>query len=478
MDIDFIGREREIESLTKCMESNQAQLVVVYGRRRVGKTFLIESFFEDNFAFTYTGAYNQPKSVQLMNFSDEIRFQTGVDIDIPQTWREAFAELRTYLSGLDKDKKQVVFFDEMPWMDTHKSDFLPTFEWFWNSWGSKQKNLVFVICGSATSWMMENISDNKGGLFNRQTCRIYLEHFNLSETEKFLKTKNINWSRMDIAECYMIMGGMPYYLNLLNSSMDFRQNIDELFFRKKGQLWDEFTHLYHTLFNNGDVYMDLVELLSKKKSGMTRAEITEANIISSSNTINKILGNLVSSGFVRVYSYYGHKKKEEVYQLCDYYSLFYFKFIKDNYGKDEHFWSKSYENAKINNWRGNSFELLCKDHIRQIKRAMGIEGVVSEEYDWFTRKKDNKKDERGAQIDLLIDRRDMTVNICEMKFLRNEFSIDINYEEELRNKIEAFRREAEPKKTILLTMVTTWGVKKNKYSGIVTNQVVLDDLFE
>ena len=325
---------------------------------------------------------------------------------------------------------------------------------------------------------MENISDNKGGLFNRQTCRIYLEHFNLSETEKFLKTKNINWSRMDIAECYMIMGGMPYYLNLLNSSMDFRQNIDELFFRKKGQLWDEFTHLYHTLFNNGDVYMDLVELLSKKKSGMTRAEITEANIISSSNTINKILGNLVSSGFVRVYSYYGHKKKEEVYQLCDYYSLFYFKFIKDNYGKDEHFWSKSYENAKINNWRGNSFELLCKDHIRQIKRAMGIEGVVSEEYDWFTRKKDNKKDERGAQIDLLIDRRDMTVNICEMKFLRNEFSIDINYEEELRNKIEAFRREAEPKKTILLTMVTTWGVKKNKYSGIVTNQVVLDDLFE
>ena len=477
MDREFIGREREIENLTQCMESKQAQLIVVYGRRRVGKTFLIEKFFEDDFAFTFTGAYNQPKSVQLMNFSDEIRFQTGANMAVPQTWREAFICLRTYLSGLDNKKKQVVFFDEMPWMDTRKSDFLPTFEWFWNGWGSKQKNLVFVICGSATSWMMENIADNKGGLFNRQTCRIYLEPFNLSETEKFLKIKDINWSRMDMAECYMIMGGMPYYLNLLSPSMDFRQNIDELFFKKKSRLWDEFNHLYHTLFSNGDLYMEMVELLSKKKSGMTRSEIDAQIPINSSNTINKILGNLVSSGFVKVYSYYGYKKKEEVYQLCDYYSLFYFKFIKDNYGKDEKFWSKSYENSIINTWRGYSFELLCKDHIRQIKRAIGIEGVVSNEYNWFSQK-EKKKSERGAQIDLVIDRRDMTVNICDMKFSRNEFEIDIDYDENLRNKIDAFRREAESKKTLLLTMVTTWGVKKNKYSSIVSKQVVLDDLFQ
>ena len=200
-----------------------------------------------------------------MNFTDEIRFQTGMNIKTPTSWREAFGHLRQYISSLDSIKKQVVFLDELPWMDTHKSDFLSSFEWFWNGWASKQDNLIMVICGSATSWMKKNISDNKGGLFNRQTCRIYLEPFNLNETEQFLESRNINWSRMEIAQCYMIMGGMPYYLNLLSPQKSFGQNIDELFFRKKGELWDEFSHLYHTLFTNGDKYMEICEILSRKK---------------------------------------------------------------------------------------------------------------------------------------------------------------------------------------------------------------------
>lgn len=473
----FVGRKKEFERLTRCMESNQAQLIVVYGRRRVGKTFLIETFFDNNFAFSFTGAFNRPKAEQLRNFADEIKFQAGINVETPSSWREAFMQLRSHLSSLNAEDKQVVFFDEMPWIDTFRSDFMPAFEWFWNSWASKQKNIVMVICGSATSWMVNNISDNKGGLFNRQTCRIYLEPFSLHETEEFLSSKSIRWSRSDIAECYMIMGGMPYYLNLLDPHVEFRRNIDNLFFRRRGELWDEFEHLYHTLFSNDEKYIEVVEALSKKAGGLTRTEVSEQVSIKSSNTISKILNDLSASGFIRVYSYYGHKKRDEVYQLCDYYSMFYFRFVKQNYGVDEEFWSKAYDSPQRRVWCGLTFEQLCKDHIGQIKKALGISGVVTTESSWCIRGSSSETG-RGAQIDMLIDRRDMAINICELKFSANEFEIDKDYDMNLRNKIEAFRQATKCRKTLILTMITTFGVKANKYSGIANSQVILDDLFE
>ena len=475
----FIGRKNEVERLKQCMEMDQAQLIVVYGRRRVGKTFLIESFFDGNFDFSFTGSFNRPKSVQLMNFAEEIRFQTGMDVDTPDSWRKAFVILRKYLSSLDKGQKHVVFLDELPWMDTHKSEFLPAFEWFWNGWGSKQRSLVMIVCGSATSWMINNISDNKGGLFNRHTCRLYLEPFNLSETEEFLYSRDIRWSRIEIAECYMIMGGMPYYLNLLNSQLSFRNNIDHLFFKRKGELWDEFRHLYHTLFSNGNQYIKVAETLSQKTGGLTRKELSEKSGIKSSNIISRILEDLINSGFVRVYSFYGHKKRDSIYQLCDYYSLFYFKFLKDQYGVDENFWSKSFDNPQRRAWCGLTFEQLCKDHMKQIKKTLGIPGVITEESTWYIRARDMSEEiSRGAQIDILIDRRDMVINICEVKFSMNEYEINKDYDLILRNKIETFRRATDCKKTLALTMITTFGVKKNRYGGIVNDTIVLDDLFE
>ena len=475
----LVGRIREIERLRECMETPEAQLIIVYGRRRVGKTFLIDTFFEKNYAFTLTGAYNQPKAAQLRNFAEEMRFQTDLKPDTPKDWHEAFSMLRRYLSSLDENKKQVVFLDELPWMDTQKSDFLSSFEWFWNGWGSKQSNLVMVVCGSATSWMIKKIADNKGGLFNRQTCRLYLEPFSLHETEEFLLRRNIQWSRIEIAECYMIMGGMPYYLNLLKPQMTFRQNIDNLFFRKKGELWDEFDHLYHTLFTNGDLYIKIAELLSRKKSGLTRTEIAAQSGFSSSQTVSVILKDLEASGFVCLDHYYGHKKKDAVYRLCDYYSLFYFRYIKDHYGVDESFWSNSFDNPARRAWCGLTFEQLCKDHIRQIKNKLGISGVMTEETGWYVKgETGDPGNRRGAQIDLLIDRRDMAVNICEMKFSINEFEITKDYDIKLRNKIEAFRRATGSRKTLIVTLITTYGVKNNKYSGLVNQQIVLDDLFE
>ena len=468
----IIGRTVERERLEKCLRADEAQLIIVYGRRRVGKTFLINQFFGGRFDFKLTGAYDEPKETQLRYFSAELNRQTGEEKPVPKDWIEAFQLLRAYLSSLPTDGKQVVFFDEMPWMDTQRSGFLSAFEWFWNDWGCTQDQLVFIVCGSATSWMVEKIAENKGGLFNRQTCRLYLQPFSLHETELYLQSRDIAWSRRDIAECYMILGGIPYYLSLLDAELSFNANIDNLFFRKRAELWDEFDHLYKTLFSNSEQYIRIVEQLSKKRMGLTRGEIAQQTKLPANGALSKMLSDLVDSGFVRKYAFYGKKSKEMLYQLSDYYSLFYYRFIKGGFGKDEHFWSNTLDNPARRAWAGLTFEQVCKDHIPQIKRKLGISGVLSEESSWFGTA------ESGAQIDLIIDRRDQVVTLCEVKFSLNRFEIDKEYDQKLRNKIAVFREATNGRKTIQLSMITTFGIQKNKYSGIVNNEVLLDDLFQ
>ena len=473
----LIGRTEECHRLDRCMAQEEAQLVILYGRRRVGKTYLINSYFEGRFDFKLTGIYGETRDVQLRNFADEMRRQTNAPFSQPADWMDAFGTLRDYLETLPETEKQIVFFDELPWMDTPRGKFLSSFEWFWNSFGARRKNLVFIICGSATAWMTEKIAENKGGLFHRQTCRIFLEPFTLGETEAYLLSRGIRWSRFDIAECYMVMGGIPYYLSLLDETCSYRENIDHLFFRKRAELWDEFEHLYHTLFTNSEQYIRIAEALNEKKSGYTRSEIARKTQLPENGVLSKMLQNLTDSGFVRAYAFYNKKKKETLYQLADYYSLFYFRFLKQRPGKDEHFWRNALDSPSRRAWAGLTFEQLCKDHIRQIKQKLGIAGVLSAESSWFVRAKDTEDAERGAQIDLIISRRDHVTNLCEIKFSVNEYEIDREEEQNLRNKIAAFQKSTGSRDTLSLTMITTYGIKKNMYSSFVNAEVVLDDLF-
>jgi len=474
MNRKIIGRKKECERLDECMNADQAQLVIVYGRRRVGKTYLINEYFENRFAFKITGSYGQPKEVQLKIFDTSLSRQNGVNKLNSKDWFEAFNSLRDYLETLDTNEKQVIFFDEMPWLDTQKSSFLAAFEWFWNDWASTRRNLIFIVCGSATSWMDEKIANNKGGLFNRQTCKLFLKPFSLNEVEEYLQSKNIEWSRYDIVQCYMIMGGIPYYLSLLNSKLSLSQNIDALFFTDRGELSDEFEHLYRTLFTNSASYIKVVESLSKKKGGLTREELLKSTGRQTGGELSVILKNLELSGFIRISNFFNKKKKNALYQLCDYYTSFYFKFIKDNYGKDEHYWSNAVDNPAKRTWEGLVFEQICRDHVTSIKKKLGISGVLSEESSWYVR---GDTEIQGAQIDLLISRRDHVTNLCEIKFSTGEYSIDKDYDLKLRNKVEAFRRDTNYKGTIQLVMITTFGLKKNQYSSLIQNQIVLDDLF-
>lgn len=471
---NIIGREKEIHLLQRSYESTESQLVILYGRRRVGKSFLVNQFFDDTFDFKLVGDYNLTKESQLLNFHNELKRKTDIAFSVPKNWSEAFWQLRDYLSSFKDQKKRVVFLDEMPWLDNHKSGFLPAFEYFWNSFGASKNNLMFIVCGSVTSWLVEHIDQNKGGLFNRQNCRIYLEPFNLNETERFLLSRNINWSRYDICECYMILGGIPYYLNLLDGEITYSSNIDNLFFKKRAALWDEFDHLYNTLFTNSINYIKVIEALATKRIGLNRSEIAKKTKLSDNDHITKILKNLIDSGFVRDYIYFGKKKQGTFYQLSDYFTMFYLKFVKNNIGLDEDFWANSLNSQSRRSWAGFTFEQLCKDHIKQIKQKIGISGVLSTQSAWSTVADENHD---GAQIDLLIDRNDRVISVCEMKFSEKAYIIDKDYAAELRNKMGTFRTVTKTTKAVQLVMVTTYGVEKNMYSNMVQSQVQLDDFF-
>ena len=469
----IIGRKEEQQILRSAAQSENSEFVAVYGRRRVGKTFLIRETFGYKFTFQHTGLAKGNTREQLFSFAISLRDAGYDDCPIPKSWLEAFSLLSTYLKN-STDEKKIVFLDELPWMDTPRSNFISAFEHFWNGWASARKDIVLIICGSATSWIINKVINDHGGLHNRVTKQIALQPFTLKECEMFAQSKGLEMSRYQLAECYMVLGGIPYYWSLLEKGLSLSQNIDKIIFAKNGKLSNEFNQLYASLFKSPEQYIDVVTALGKKKAGMTRDEIIAAIDKYSNGALSKVLDELEYCGFIRKYNGFDKKSKQAIYQLIDNYTLFYFKFIQQNENNDEHFWSASIDSAMHRAWSGLAFERLCMAHTQQIKATLGIAGVLSNIYSW---RKEADETSDGAQIDLLIDRKDQVVNLCEMKYSLSEYVIDAEYEQKLRNKKSVFIGTTNTKKAVHLTMVTTFGIKANAYSGIVQNEVTLDDLF-
>lgn len=469
---DIIGREKERELLNQYIDSNESEFIAIYGRRRVGKTFLIRKMFGERLAFYMTGMDNVTMQDQLLNFTLELRKFSGKDIPVPENWLYAFNSLATYLESLPNGNK-IIFMDELPWMDTPKSKFISALENFWNSWASNRSDIKLIVCGSATSWMIDKLINNQGGLHNRLTHRMAIEPFNLQECEQYFEAKGFGYSQKEIAECYMIMGGIPFYLKQMQKGLSVAQNIDRLFFEIGCALDGEFDNLYRALFKFSENYIRIVEALASKGKGLTRQEIIQQTKLPNNGGLTTMLKELESCGFIRQYEPFAKQKKDILYQLTDFYSLFYFRFIQKNRYRDEHFWTNSLGSGIHRSWSGYAFEMLCLMHIAEIKKALGISGVQSLTSSWRS-----NSSEEGAQIDLVIDRKDQTVNLCEMKYADRTFVIDKQYDENLRNKLASFREETKTRKSLHLTFVTTYGVKPNAYSGHIQKEVVLEDLFK
>ena len=469
----IIGRKEEQQILHSAAQSENSEFVAVYGRRRVGKTYLIRETFGYKFTFQHTGLAKGNTKEQLFSFAISLRDAGYDDCPIPKSWLEAFSLLSAYLKN-STDEKKIVFLDELPWMDTPRSNFISAFEHFWNGWASARKDIVLIICGSATSWIINKVINDHGGLHNRVTKQIALQPFTLKECEMFAQSKGLEMSRYQLAECYMVFGGIPYYWSLLEKGLSLAQNIDKIIFAKNGKLSNEFNQLYASLFKSPEQYIDIVTALGKKKVGMTREEIIAATDKYSNGALSKVLDELEYCGFIRKYNGFDKKSKQAIYQLIDNYTLFYFKFIQQNENNDEHFWSASIDSAMHRAWSGLAFERLCMAHTQQIKAALGIAGVLSNVYSW---RKGADEMSDGAQIDLLIDRKDQVINLCEMKYSLSEYVIDAEYERKLRNKKSVFIDTTNTRKAVHMTMVTTFGIKANAHSGIVQNEITLEDLF-
>ena len=478
--MQIVGRKREIKELEELYHSGKPEFVAIYGRRRVGKTYLVKEMFKDRFAFWHTGLspYDRDRKFllrdQLQSFHYSLQDYGLTGEPCPTSWLEAFRQLEKLLVQKDDGSRMLVFIDELPWMDTARSRFIPAFENFWNGWAVKHDNIMLVVCGSATTWMTDNVINNKGGLYNRLTTEIRLHPFTLSECEEYFRYKEITMSRYEIVQSYMVFGGIPHYMSLFDKCMSLPQNIDALLFNHNAKLQNEFGRLFGSLFKNADDYMKVIGFLATRRSGYTREDILKATKIKDGGGATEILRGLTASEFITAYHPFDIPKRT-YYRLNDHFCLFYIQFLDKATKAEEHFWQNNYRSTRLNSWRGYAFEEVCFNHIQQIKCALGISGISTKESAWTARDSNGKP---MSQMDLIIERADNNVNLCEIKFYGTSFEIDKRYDSILRDRTQTLINKLSPKQTVKLTAITTFGLKNNEYSGQVQSSITIDDLFK
>ena len=476
----IIGRKQEMEELERLYRSDRPEFVAVYGRRRVGKTFLIKQAFKDRITFQHTGVspvdQDDEKSrmkTQLESFYYSMLNHGLEGFKMPKSWMEAFYQLEQLLAGLDDGKRQVVFIDEMPWMDTPRSGFITAFEHFWNGWGAGQDNLMLIVCGSATSWIQDNLVNSYGGLYDRVNAEIQLSPFTLHETERLLHSQEVTLSRYDILQLYMAVGGIPMYLSYVQPGLSLAQNIDLLYFNRKAKLKDEFERLFNSIFRSPEPYKAIIRLLANRQSGYSRDEISQMTGIPSGKVLSETLRALEASDFIELYQPFENNKRNKQYRLTDPFCLFYLDQVEGR-NRKPNFWRDNENMAALNPWRGRAFENACLNHVEQIKAAMGVAGVASDNAPWTLR---GIGDEKGMQLDLVISRSDRVINLCEMKFVAGEFEVKNDYEMKLRERIQWMVEHVSRRHNVQMTLVTTYGLKFGIHSGIFQRVVTLESLF-
>lgn len=475
----MVGRIAEIRQLEKLYSSRNSEFVAVYGRRRVGKTYLIKEVFKDRMTFWHTGVspYDRERKNlmqdQLRAFHYNLQ-RYGLNNDrAPKDWFEAFHMLSELVESNVGHGKKVIFIDEMPWMDTARARFIPALENFYNDWAAKRDDILLIVCGSATSWIEDKLIHSKGGLYRRLTDTIHLEPFHLSECWEFYQAKGVVMSEYDVAQSYMILGGIPYYMNFVDAEYSLVQNIDRMFFNGNAKLEDEFDLLFGSLFSEPEQYKAIVRLLAKRHGGFTRSEIAEKVGLSDGGGLTEQLKSLEASNFIMRYVPFGERKRTVRYRLCDNFCRFWLNFKEGERNPDQDFWLHNCNSPSLNAWRGFAFEELCMNHIVQIKNALGISGVTTSVSSYVVKGDDSKE---GSQVDMIIDRADNVVNLCEMKFYNEEFRISKEYNAKLVHRINMISESLPKRKVVRMTLVTTEGLARNEYSSTFQNIVTLPDL--
>ena len=476
----LIGRVLERRVLEETLASRRSEFVAVYGRRRVGKTFLVRRvvgvvprYFE------VVGIQAATMREQLTVFNEALgRAFRNIDERPPASWHEAFGRLR---SAIERDRRRgrcVLFLDELPWLATRRSGLLSALEHFWNAFCSAREDIVLVVCGSAASWITRKIVRAKGGLHNRLTRTIRLVPFTVEEVHRYLESRQIHMTQSQVLELYSVLGGVPHYLSLVERGRSVPQIVDELCFRSSAALATEYNNLYEALFENAAGYMTIVRALSKSRRGLTRYELLDATGLPTGGSLRRMVDALEEGGFVGTTIPFGKTERGRVYRLVDEFSLFHLRWMdrmpSAGYARAAAgYWITKSATPSYRAWAGLSFETVCLKHVDAIKRELGIGAVHSTESTWYARPSDAS--EHGAQIGLLIDRADGVITACEMKFSVKPFAIDKRYAEQLTRKLDAFRQTTGTKKAVQLIFVTKHGLRENRYSDSLVDRVVTAD---
>lgn len=471
----FVGRKQEKLELDKLVKLNRPTFLAIYGRRRVGKTYFIKSYFQEKFDFYCTGLFNKSTKAQLSNFLGAIENYSNSNINTADIndWFGAFRILQKLLESKG-EKRKIIFLDELPWMDTSRSEFISALELFWNAWASTRNDIFLIVCGSAASWMLNKLIMGRGGLYNRVTHRMQLAPFTLRETEEFILKKGDGFTRYNIMQFYMVMGGIPFYLEDIDPKKSAAQNINDMAFGENGKLRTDFYGVYNSLFKNEAQHIAVVKALAKKSMGLTREELAQMTKLASGGSLTKILMELEQSNFIRKYNAFGKKKYGVLYQLVDFYSLFYLKFIEGTSVDDANNWINGIDDPSYRAWSGYAFELIGLTHVTDIKRALRIDMIQTNTSCWL-----GSDGERKAQIDLVIDRRDQIINLFEFKFSMNFISVNKEMADNLRNKIGVFASSTKTRKGIFMIMITPYGVKENNhFRSVVHSQLTMDIFFQ
>jgi AAA+ ATPase superfamily predicted ATPase len=475
----LIARKREIDLLGKILSSPKPEFVALYGRRRVGKTFLIHEFFKQNkniFYFQTTGQKDGSIQLQIDNFCSQIEFTFKLifKMERPKSWNEVFKVFNDHLLQI-KNKKIVIFLDELPWLASHKSQFIQSLDYIWNQHWSKDSKIKLITCGSAASWMNDNIIEATGGLHNRLTRKILLEPFKFPEVKEYLKSQKIKLMDSEILKLYMVFGGVPYYWSLIPKGNSASQIVEALIFKKDGELRNEFHRLFQSLFDQYEVYEKIVRALANSKSGLDRNELLKATKLQTGGTANKYLKNLEHSGFIESFIPYGNKKKNIYFRLIDEFCLFSISWER-SYSNFSQIWGNQQGSPKLNTWAGYAFENFCLHHKEEIAKALGIQSLTSGIYSW-RHTPPKKSTDSGAQIDLIFERKDGCLNFVEIKYSKSPYKIEKPYAQSLATKEEVFRKLTNFKGQIFTNLISPEGLKHGLWDeDVIDSAHNLDDI--
>jgi uncharacterized protein len=470
----LFGREVERQIIVDHSLSTQSSLIAIIGRRRIGKTYLVRRALENKIDFEMTGSQNGTLDEQLQNFHIALRdsSKSNTERPIPRNWIEALDQLKKFLVAKKGKRKKVIFFDEFPWINSPRSGFVEKFAHFWNSWAS-ENNVMIILCGSAATWMIKHVVNGKGGLHNRISHTIYLKQFQLQETREMLVGMGIKATESQLAELYMIFGGVPYYLSLFLRGKSIPQNIDALLYKENGKLVKEFENLLPSLFDNAANHLDVLQAMASKWKGLTRSELASSYKKTDGGGLTQVLADLEYSGFITSYQPFGKIKKETLFRISDSYILFYLKFLKRN--RQESFLDIA-KTANYRIWCGYAFENLCLQHIGKIKETLGLGKIISFSSSYLSK---GNKYEDGYQFDLIIERADSVINVCEMKYYNGRFVIDKKMYQKVKDNLAKFQTVVGNKVVLHYTMVTTNGCIQNEYfHDLVDEEVTLSDLIK